>query len=254
MGPYSLSLLDTIIAACALIGSLLLYSVITRVRNHRQYFGALRRQSLQLATLQEEERTRLAYDLHDELGPLLATIRLQLRKGRRQMDADKLTEAEDNLVRATHQLRSILRNLVPRDLAEKGLRAVLEELFAQYQALYPTSIHFYYMVNKPLRPEMAVHLYRIVQESVQNSLTHSGAAAIQVVFRQDKRHLYVICRDNGSGLFKERPGGLGVSSLRLRSLSLNGEFSYQSEPGKGTTHYFIIPLNHLYGNDNYHDC
>ena len=247
MGPYTLSLLDAIIGCCALIGSLLLYSVITRVRSHRQYFGAVRRQSLQLATLQEEERARLAYDLHDELGPMLATIRLQLRKGRKHLDADKLTEAEENLIRASNQLRSILRNLVPRNLAEKGLAAVLEELFAQHRELYSTTLFFHYAVTTQLSSPVAVHLYRIVQEAVQNALTHSGATEIRVVFREDKKNLYLICQDNGNGLAQEKAEGLGLSSLRLRSLSLNGEFHCQSQPGKGTIYSFIIPLYQHYG-------
>jgi two-component system, NarL family, sensor kinase len=247
MGTYQLSLYHAVITACVVIGGLMAYSLVSRIRSHRRYFAELRRQSYQVANLQEEERTRLSFDLHDGILPVLASIRLLLRKGRREQNAAKLLEAEERLVRAIEELRGVLRNLTPRNLEEKGLQTVLETLFAHYQALYPTSIHFRYGVPVPVPDRIAIHLYRLVQEAVHNALTHSDASQVQVSIQAYKNHLYIVCEDNGKGLPATQNNGLGLSSLRFRSVILNGRLQCSSSPGKGTRYLFTIPFSTAHG-------
>lgn len=242
MGSYQLPLYAAVLSACGVIGVLVVYSVCSRISSKRRYFAELRRHSYQVADQQEQECSRLAYELHDGILPQLATIRLQLRKSRRTGDAALLEQAEENLLQVIGELRSVLRNLVPRNLQEKGLAVVLKELFQQYQELYPAQIELCYAVKVRPSPGVDLHLYRLVQEAVHNALVHSGASAIRVVVRQVKTQLVVLCQDNGQGL-PESPGeGFGLSSLKKRTVILNGEVKIDSRPGKGTRYFFTFPL------------
>lgn len=248
MESYQLSLFTAVLIACALIGLLVVYSVISRTISKRRYYTRLRQHSCEVARLEEEECTRLAYDLHDGILPQLATIRLQLRKSRRLGEGVLVEKAEENLVQAIGELRSILRNLVPRNLQEKGLRLVLEELFQQYQALHAVRIDFTCALKRPLTAGADLHLYRLVQEVVHNALTHADATAIQVVIRQTRSQLFVVCQDNGKGLTTVQKEGFGLSSLKLRTVLLNGEVQVHTQPRKGTTYFFKFPYSANNGN------
>lgn len=254
MESYQLSLFTAILIACGLIGLLAAYSFISRTISKRRYYARLREHSCEVARLEEQECTRLAYDLHDGILPQLATIRLQLRKSRRLDEGALVDKAEENLVQAIGELRSILRNLLPRNLQEKGLRRVLEDLFQQYQTLHAVRIDFTYAVKVPPAAGADLHLYRLVQEVVYNALMHAEATTIQVVIRQTRSQLFVVCQDNGKGLSGKRKEGFGLDSLQLRTVLLNGEVQVRSQPRKGTTYFFSFPHSVNNGNHSRYRC
>ncbi|HET7898509.1 MAG TPA: ATP-binding protein [Flavisolibacter sp.] len=229
-------------------------SLVSRVRTRRRYYARLREHSLKVVNLEEKECTRLAHDLHDSILPRLAMIRLQLRKGRQLNDLSLHEEAEANLLRTIDELRSVVRNLVPHNLKEKGLEVVLQELFQQYHGLYPAQINFQFKVKSPAPAGFELHLYRLVQEAVYNALVHSGATVINVSIRQSHPYLTLLCSDNGCGLPAESRKGLGLSSLNLRTQVLNGHLEVRSRPGEGTTYFFNFPYFLQHGTTYHYDC
>lgn len=225
---------------------MIIYGLVERVRVHRRYFDELRRHAQDVVSRQEQELSRLTLDLHDGLAPLLAAIRLQVRKVNRSLQNEKLGEAEDRLRQAIEDLRSILHNLTPRHLQAKGLPVVLDEFFTQCKSLYPVAVDFRYEIQKAVPERIAVHLYRLVQEAVQNALRHSEADQVVVAFHETKRSLYILCSDNGRGFVPSDGDGYGLHHLRLRTVLLNGDLQCDSVPGKGTTYFFTIPKTTVY--------
>lgn len=247
MHSLQLSIYHAVLIICLLVGGFIVYSVVSRVRTHRRYFEQLRRQSFRLASLQEEDRTRIAHDLHDELGPLLAITRLHIRKGSREQDAERLALADANLQQVIEDLANIARNLSPRHFEEKGLVGALEDHFLRLGELHPAGFRFDYQLASPLPPAMGIHLFRLVQEAVHNAIKHSGAGLIEVRFREARGLLYIVCRDNGKGFSLPSPTGFGLGSLQLRTACLGGTMECNSEPGGGTVYLFTFPLKPGYG-------
>lgn len=247
MHSLQLSVYHAVLIICLLVGGFIVYSVVTRVRSHRRYFEQLRQQSYRQAWLQEEDRTRIAHDLHDDLGPLLSITRLHIRKGRREQDAERLTLAEANLEKAIEDLVFIARNLAPRLLQERGLKGMLEEFFQQLEGLHAIVIRFTCPEDLAFPAAGIIHLFRIVQEVVYNAIKHSGADLIEVQFKEVRGLLHIVCRDNGKGKEEAGSGGLGLNSLRLRTACLGGTLECSTAKGEGTAYLFTIPLKADYG-------
>ena len=153
---------------------------------------------------QEKERERMARDLHDEVGATLSTAKLYvshiLGGGSKEKATDTRQKAEALLDQAIISVRSISHNLLPVNLEEFGLISALEEIANKINETSELEVHIDHRLQGRLPSEMELHLYRIVQELLNNTLKHAGATSVIISLYHENGLLTLIYRDNGKGL------------------------------------------------------
>lgn len=212
----------------------------------------LRRFSRYLQEMREEERSRLAREIHDELGQVLTGVRMGLARlgGRlRAGDADtaeRLVDETAELVDgAIREVRRIATQLRPGILDQLGLVPALEWLVEDFQERYGIPAR----ITSPgplgeLAPEAQTQLFRIVQEALTNVARHARARSAAVRSRIEDGTLVVDIADDGVGFDPSSPGSasLGLLGIRERARLLDGEVRIRSAPGAGTTLTVRVPL------------
>ncbi|QAA77175.1 MAG: hypothetical protein BIP78_1409 [Candidatus Bipolaricaulis sibiricus] len=229
------------VVATVVVGGVGFYAVLAfTVRAFATMYEGRRRAlaelSARLLTTQEEERKRIARRLHDELGQTLAAARWAIAGG-------DPAEAEQLLGQAVDGTRSLARELRPPLLDELGLTPALRALAERFSASSGIPVE----VEGPpgrLPPQAEVALFRVVQEALENAGRHAGASQVSITV--DRRPGQVVGEvvDNGRGFSPDRaPPGLGLSGMREWVGFLGGELELRSQPGKGTTVAFRVPLH-----------
>ncbi len=202
---------------------------------------------VRLVTTREEERRRLRRDLHDGLGPQLASQTLTLSAARKLLYTDPqaadelLGEAAKHAQDAISDIRRLVYDLRPPALDDLGLVAALRSQTQQY---FQSGITFTVMAPEPLPPLPAaveVACYRIAQEALTNVVKHSRALNC-TVFLTVTDGLCVEASDDGQGFPANRPSGIGLASMRERVEELGGSFSVESKLGQGTKIRAWLPL------------
>jgi signal transduction histidine kinase len=214
----------------------------------------LQRSRQQLITAREEERRRLRRDLHDGLGPSLATMAMQLETARDLMDEDPATAAElverlsDQARGDIADIRRLVEGLRPPALDQLGLVSALQQRAADHSfGLREDGGQLRWTVVaddrvEPLPAAVEVAAYMIVVEAVNNALRHSGAASCEVSLAREDGVLAVRVRDDGVGV-AENPGvGVGLTSMRERAEELGGTCTITSEWGAGTVVEARLPI------------
>ncbi len=202
-----------------------------------------------LITVQDQERKRIASDLHDNIGPLLAALKINFRRilnvkeEQKQLELVQKTEniIDDSII----EIRNIAHNLMPKSLSSKGLINTLSGYFDDMAQLYGKKIFFNHDVQSIFDPELQMNIYRITSELVMNAAKHSDAEIISVCIHSNKGRLSVFIHDNGQGFDLKHNGNknsLGIQSAESRVNYLKGKFKLQSDPGEGSTVNIEIPL------------
>lgn len=201
---------------------------------------------------QEEERNRIARDLHDGLGGLLAGIKLRLStiatKGKEKSQTPT-TEIQSVILELDHsvdELRRIARNMMPESLLYMGLRPALADL-CKYMDTPATSVTFQsFDLSSSYRQPVLIGVYRIVQELLNNAIKHAKATQIIVQCSESDDHLFLAVEDDGCGfdLTTVMINGLGLKNIENRVALLHGKVETVSNPGQGTTVNIEIPVLH----------
>lgn len=221
--------------------------------NHQQQIREMEQQQQLTATTamlagEERERQRLARDLHDGLGGMLAGIKMDIsRISEMELPVkERLPVAVGQLDDAIGELRRIARNMMPETLFRFGLPAALKDFCESFEK-GPSNIilQCYGMDNNDLSPSVQVMVYRIIQELVTNALKHAKATDILIDCIQNDNQVDITVEDNGKGFDPDRikNGGIGLSNIQTRVNYLNGKLDIQSSPGTGTTVTINIFLN-----------
>ena len=214
----------------------------------------LQRSRQGLITAREEERRRLRRDLHDGLGPSLATMAMQLETARDLIEQDPATAAElverlsDRARGDISEIRRLVEGLRPPALDQLGLVSALQQRAAD-QAFGVREgggqLRWTVVADdqvEPLPAAVEVAAYRIVVEAVNNALRHSGAASCEVSLAREDGMLAVRVRDDGVGM-AENPGvGVGLTSMRERAEELGGTCTITSERGAGMVVEARLPI------------
>jgi signal transduction histidine kinase len=198
--------------------------------------------------LQEDERRRIAGEIHDAVSPLITGALYQARAlrlgtpddpsrtaARRDATLDGIGEL---LSRAMEELHGVIFALRPPDLDDIGVVAAIERYIVQVQR---SGLNVHLEAEEeppPLTPEVRLAIYRIVQEALHNALRHAAADEAIVRFEVIDDVLRVTIRDNGAGFNPEhtaRPTALGLLSMRERAAAIGAAFAVMSRPGDGTT-------------------
>jgi two-component system NarL family sensor kinase len=239
---------DQLLIVVGIVGVILLYFIITIVRYQRRSLR-LHKEKIQaeIDTL-EKERSRIASDLHDELGALLAAVKLQINSldTKEPEDHRVIQGASQHIDTIIAKLREISNNLMPNTLVRKGLKKAIEEFIENTGQA--SGLQFKFICNQELKldQQKEINIYRIIQEIVHNTLKHAGASYLIIQIAVEGNSLLLMTADDGKGFnyfakVKDNPG-LGLRNLQSRAEVMGGEMACQSEPGKGTMYTFEIPL------------
>lgn len=206
----------------------------------------LQRSRERLVTTREEERRRIHRDLHDGLGPQLATLSLKADAARNYLKhnsatADQLLlELKSEIQSALSDIRRLVHDLRPPALDQLGLVSALQEHIArQNGAPYLTLTAPATLPPLPAAVEVAA--YRIALEALTNAVRHAQAHTCQLHL-QINSGLHLQIRDDGIGLPIGYQAGIGLSSMRERAAELGGTFQIESKPGEGTAISVQLPL------------
>jgi signal transduction histidine kinase len=201
-----------------------------------------------LITLQDNERKRIAADLHDNLGPLLAALKINFRRiihNRENLKEDLADKTESIIDDSIAEIRNVAHNLMPKGLSANGLINTLNEYFEGISQLYNKKLFFHHQIDTTLSAELQTNMYRIICELVLNAARHSKAELINVSIKNNNKMITVSIDDNGQGFIRKLNGQvktLGLQSAQSRVLYMKGLFNLQSEKGKGTLIDIEIPL------------
>jgi PAS domain S-box-containing protein len=224
-------------------------------RSHTQ----LRQLSSALQTIREEERTHIARELHDDLGQLLATLRMDLTLLRRDQsqngrgsgndgdNAIKLIDGmEQNLMTAITSLRRIATNLRPRALDEGGLFFALQGLRDEFVGRYGFACTLYAdEAELRLGDTASTAIFRIVQEALTNIARHANASNVTITLYRVDGEVLLTVRDDGCGIQPgdlDKAASLGLVGMRERVLALNGDITISAEEPSGTRIDIVLPL------------
>jgi len=214
----------------------------------------LKLMTLQLLTIQEDERRRISQDLHDDIGQSMTALILSLKAidsgivaGRKNV-GDQVKETIQNVDTMMKHIRQIFYQLRPPSLATVPLSKVIESLCSSFALSTGLRVDFSSQEELPPIPDaQATALYRLVQEGLNNAVKHAQAASVWVNLDYAEGEISLSMEDDGQGFNPSQDArqGMGLQGLRERFLMLNGSFDIESAPGKGTRLYGSLPLtNH----------
>jgi PAS domain S-box-containing protein len=249
--------IEATISQSRIEGKIQMTAVLRDVTLHRKAEGELRAANRQLrilsASLQdvrEQERTRIARELHDELGQQLTGLKLSLSwlgirlKEGRSANPDSVDDMRRLLDQAITSVRRISTDLRPPILDDLGFAEAVTWQSQEFARRSGIRISLSLDAHNHVQdPEMATALFRIVQESLTNAVRHSGAQNVNVELTEDDGALVLTIQDDGGGIRAHgTPAGIGLISMRERATSIGGQFEIISGPELGTTIQVRIAL------------
>ncbi|HWH05704.1 MAG TPA: sensor histidine kinase, partial [Gaiellaceae bacterium] len=194
---------------------------------------------------QEQERARLALELHDETGQALTSILLGLKRIEEEPTAERVAEVRELVVETLRRVRRLAVELRPSALDDFGLETALRRLVEGFAENAPMRVDLHTRLGEERLPaEVETALYRIVQESLTNVAKHAEAASVSVLVTRKARSVSLLVEDDGRGFSEEdaRTDALGLVGMRERVGLLGGRFAVESSAGRGTTIAVEVPL------------
>lgn len=207
----------------------------------------LRRLSAQLQQAQEDERQRLARELHDELGQVLTGVRIELAWLEKRLPEEQvaliahLEQAQALANSALGTVRRVATALRPQILDDLGLQAAIDWLLQEICGRAGIEAQLDFRLSQRLAPELSTTIYRACQEALTNIVRHSQARRASVRIHSNDEWVMTEVEDDGLGLQTPREGSLGLVGIRER-VQLHGGTLELSAPGQGTLLIFRLPL------------
>jgi two-component system sensor histidine kinase UhpB len=209
-----------------------------------------RRASSAALEAQEEERARIARDLHDEVNQSLTGVLLRLEAMREKAPpelAAELAEVRTLANQALQELLTLARQLRPTALDDLGLKAALAGHVAAVGRQSGIETSFESAGDIASVPQdVQVVTYRVAQEALSNAVRHSGAAHLDVRLEREDGSVELSVADDGRGFtFDQASRGLGLAGMRERALLVNGELQVESRPQVGTSVRLLVPIANI---------
>ncbi len=250
--------IESTISQTIINGERQLTAVLRDVTERRRAETELREMNLQLRglskslqSIREEERSRIARELHDDLGQQLTGLKLELSwlngriKEGRLPPEERITEMRQQLDGAISSVRRISTELRPIILDDLGFDEAVKWLVSEFikRTQIPVSLELRADISID-NVELATAFFRIVQESLTNIARHSSATQAHIVLKKEDQLLILSISDNGQGLPPElQSGGFGLVSMRERANSLGAKFTIRNNDQKGITIWVELDLN-----------
>ncbi|WP_439156263.1 cache domain-containing protein [Yoonia sp.] len=248
------SIYIVVIAVTAVIG-VFITGMALNLRQRRLADAKLKELAQRIIDAQEEERSRVARELHDGISQMLVGVRYALELARRRLAGDpaagdSLSKGIDGLGRAIHEVRRISRDLRPGVLDDLGLGPALQALTDEFSARTGITTDFETVVfRNRLDQESRIALYRIAQEALTNIERHAGATHVDISLKGNRKGGMLRIADNGHGMAWPHPAsaqgdGLGLRNMQERVEQLGGTLRIISSRN-GTVIEAQVPLTHL---------
>lgn len=225
------------------------------LRERRLADAKLKKLTERVFDAQEEERGRVARELHDGISQILVGVRYALDSARRRLErgdtqaADPLAKGIDSLGEAIIEVRRISRDLRPGVLDDLGLGPAIKTLVEEFEARTGIKGRIETAVfRNRLDDEAKIALYRIAQEALTNVERHAGAQQIDVSLRGHRHGATLIIRDNGRGIAPNRSAsssGLGLRNMQERMEQVGGKLVVRNSKAGGTSIEATVPLSHM---------
>jgi len=198
---------------------------------------------------QEEERKRIALDLHDGIGIILSTARIKLSRLERNLQENErqhvVHHTEELMDRASQELRRVAQDMMPAVLTKLGLIEGIEDLMDRIRDGNDTEVKFTHNeYHRQFSEKMEVMIFRVVQELLNNGVKHGKAGSIHLDIHTSDRELTIRYTDDGVGFNPEEfldKGGLGLKSIASRVKFMAGTLDIKSSKGKGASFTIIVP-------------
>lgn len=213
-----------------------------------------------IITAQEEERKRIARELHDQTSQSVASLLMGLELLENVESPEEIRERVEELRGITNsvlgELHDLALELRPSILDDLGLEAALERYIQEWSGKFRVKVdlHCYGLLNSRLPAQVELTVYRVVQEALTNIAKYAQAGSVSIIVERRKSAVTVIVEDNGVGFEVDRvlaspleEKKLGIFGMEERVSVIGGEFTIESEPGAGTTIYIKIPLEEVVG-------
>ncbi len=204
----------------------------------------------QIDRAREEERGVIARELHDEVGQIFTSLKLELARTTGVLLAERVSPASIDQIQAlvglvdvgAERVRRLATHLRPPVLDHLGLAAAIEFEAAALARQSGLRIRVKGAeVQTGLTGDQETAVFRIVQEALTNAIRHANASAVTVWLRRGARAFTLRVTDNGKGIVKAGRAGFGLLSMRERARDIGGDLSLAGRPGRGTTVTLTIP-------------
>ena len=253
------------ISAITLTALLVVFAtgMLINLRERRLADAKLKKLTQRVFDAQEEERGRVARELHDGISQILVGVRYALDNARRRLakgDPEAgapLSKGIASLGEAITEVRRISRDLRPGVLDDLGLGPAIKTLAEEFQSRTGITCRFNTVVfRNRLDDEAKIALYRIAQEALTNIERHASASDVQLDLRGHRRGATLVIQDNGKGIGHQQSGasrpsqGLGLRNMQERTEQLGGTFAIRSAFPAGTIIEVTVPLSHMLPPEN----
>jgi len=248
-------IITTMASALFLIISVFLFYSRQQLKQKNQYQIDISKQqentAIAIIQTQENERNRIAKDLHDSVGTFLSTLKINLQLLESSIPADKKTTYQNAIELADKtavELRNITKNISNETLIESGLPDALEELVERVNRLGNVKVDFKtHGITSRLKEITEINLYRVAQELITNCVKHAKASKATLQLIAHESNLMLMLEDNGQGIAATSPqkntdGGMGLKNIRDRINFIKGTLKMESNTGTGTTFIIETPL------------
>lgn len=197
---------------------------------------------------EERERIRIARDLHDGVGQLLAAARMALGKyvSTQNITSEEVNNASELLEDSIKEIREVSHNMMPGSLMKFGLASALKQFVNKINSSSSLKIDLQIVgLRERIDERIEMMLYRIIQEITSNILKHAQASRVSIELIQHEAELILLIEDNGIGFDSNNPEnqGIGLKNIATRVEYLNGSVIFDSSPNRGTSVVVEVPLN-----------
>lgn len=196
----------------------------------------------QIVEMKDQERDRIALEIHDGIGSSLSGIKFQLEEINIDLKNKKIDKISKQLTNNLIDIRTVSHNLSLNYLTDKSLENLVIELVNQYQKSNTFAINLYIFPSDCLNfinNKLTHQLYRIIQELMNNVVKHANATSVVINITKIENELIIVIEDNGVGFSNTKINGIGLKNISQRLKTINATITIDSEPNKHT----IIQLN-----------
>ena len=224
-------------------------NLINQNKYEKEINATQQQMALAILSAQEEERQKIAKDMHDSLGAYLSSLKINMEVLQPVITEEKQPIYKNILSalgKVTAEMRGIAKNLVSDTLQQYGLEIAIEELVELINMSGKITIDFSAPgEHKRLTPALETSVFRIVQELLNNTMKHAQATSVELRITESNEHICIEFKDNGIGFdpgkIKDNKKGIGMKNMEARTRILKGKFDVTSKPGEGTAFKIEIP-------------